>query len=717
MQEIVVTAQKREQNLQDIPVAVSAVTGEALAAKGIAQFSDLTQMSPSLTLTVGVQPANSSVVLRGVGTLAFSTGVEPSVAVVIDDLPVLHQAQAFSNMSDVDRVEILRGPQGTLFGKNSSAGVINIATRAPGADFGGFVNGSVTSDGQYLTEGAVNVPLGKGVAARVSGFWQHNNGFIKNLANGSMVGGNKGWGVRGRLSAQLMDDLKLDLAMRRTHDVSNPAQTFLAVPTNATIFNSRIALNLVGINPELGNDKIRYNFNNEATNDTTAVSAKLEWDLGPVSLISVTGYQKWKYETFIDADNMAVPIFGSAVGVYNISPFESRMWTQEVRLVSDGRGPLQYLFGLWYSDGETDRTFLRYPLGSAQANNWTANNGSKTYAAFGQTTYDISSTTHFDAGARFNRERIFVNFIDRLLPVPAPTAGNCLVQCSGRTAENEFTYKFSLRQDFTRSVMVYASYGTGYKGQAYDISSGFNPTKAANPVEAETSKAYELGVKSRFWDNRVQLNIALFRTDYENFQAQSQIQLPNGTNAFNLNNVGSLRTQGVEVEATAMPVQALTLSATAAYTDAEMRSFPRAQCYPGQSAAAGCSGGLQDLSGRRPPNSPKFRYTLSAKYDRELANAVAGFLQVDWRHQSDTGYDLLQNPVAFQKAYGVLDLSMGLRDADGDRFRLSFFIKNLLNETYAATVMAPAGGSAGVAVQSLPRDYARYFGWRIGYNF
>lgn len=716
IEDIVVTAQKREQNLQDVPVAVSAVSGEALTEKGITQFSDLTQVSPSLTLTVGVQPANSSVVLRGVGTLAFSTGVEPSVAVVIDDLPVLQQAQAFSNMSDIERIEVLRGPQGTLFGKNSSAGVINISTRAPGKDVEGFANASVSSDGQYLAEGAVNVPLADGVAVRVGGFWQQTDGFIENLNTGNAQGGNKAWGLRARLRADVSDDVTLDLTFRRTHDRIRPAQTFRTVPVGGRIFNVDILANIAGITPGPENDKIRYTFDQYSENDTTAVGAKLEWDLGTASLISVTGYQKWKYFTFIDADNLAAPVFGSADGVYNLSPFSSRMWTQELRLASDGGGSFQYLAGLYFSDGKTRRNFLRYPFGSAQANDWTANNGTRTYAAFAQLSYDLTDTTHVDVGARYSREKIFVDFVDRVLPVPAPAAGNCLTLCQGDSARNRFTYKVSVRQDLTDGVMVYASYATGYKGQAYDISSGFNPTKAANPVRPETSKAYEIGLKSRFLENRAQLNLAVFRTDYRDFQAQSQVQLPNGTNAFNLSNVGKLRTQGVEVEATVKPVEALTLSATAAYTDAEMTEFLRAQCYPGQTATLGCVGGLQNLSGKRPPNSPKFRYTLSAGYDDSISAALHAFVQMDWRHQSATGYDLLQNPVAFQRGFGIFDAALGVREVD-DRYRVTLFVKNLFDKAYAATILAPAGGNAGVAVQALPRDYRRYVGFRVGYNF
>jgi iron complex outermembrane recepter protein len=200
LEEIVVTAQKREQNLQSVPVAVTAVTGDALQQQGITNFAELAQVSPTLTVSRSNQATGSTVNVRGIGTLAFSTGVEPSVAVIVDDLPVLQQAQAFSNLSDVERIEVLRGPQGTLFGKNASAGAVNIVTRAPAEKFGGTVSAQATSDEQYIGEGSVTGPLGDRAAFRLTGYYNRSEGYIKNLATGSDLGAERNWGLRGRLN-------------------------------------------------------------------------------------------------------------------------------------------------------------------------------------------------------------------------------------------------------------------------------------------------------------------------------------------------------------------------------------------------------------------------------------------------------------------------------------------------------------------------------------
>jgi iron complex outermembrane recepter protein len=179
-----VTAQKREQNLQDVPVAVTTISGDALVSRNVNTVSDLPRVAPSLTVTQGNVPTNNSINLRGIGTIAFSTGIEPSVAVIVDDVALLQQAQAFSGLSDIARIEVLRGPQGTLFGKNASAGAINIVTKGATDVMSGSVVGKVTSDDEYRLDASISGPLGDSVGFRLNGFYGNRKGHIRELNSG-----------------------------------------------------------------------------------------------------------------------------------------------------------------------------------------------------------------------------------------------------------------------------------------------------------------------------------------------------------------------------------------------------------------------------------------------------------------------------------------------------------------------------------------------------
>jgi iron complex outermembrane receptor protein len=196
--DIVVTAQRREQNLQDIPVAVTAITADQLEARGVANVTDVVRVSPSLTITENTNATGSSINLRGIGTFSFSIGIEPSVAIVVDDVALLQQAQAFSGLTDIARLEVLRGPQGTLFGKNAAAGVINIVTQGPTSTLTGSVGAVATTDDQYRVEGMISGPLADNVGFRLNAFYDDRDGYIRNLNTGNKLNGERSYGVRGR---------------------------------------------------------------------------------------------------------------------------------------------------------------------------------------------------------------------------------------------------------------------------------------------------------------------------------------------------------------------------------------------------------------------------------------------------------------------------------------------------------------------------------------
>ena len=720
LDEIVVTAQKREQNLQDVPAAVSAVTSEQLEARNVSQVTDVVRVSPSLTVTENTNATGNSINLRGIGTFSFSIGIEPSVAVVVDDVALLQQAQAFS---------VLRGPQGTLFGKNSAAGVINIVTQKPTKTLKGSVGGTLTSDGEKRVEGMVSGPISDKAGFRLNAFYGDRDGYIKNLNTGHKLNGERAYGVRGRLELDPTENLNISLTAAHTNTKTDgQVRTFQSIKPGASAFGAPLALSAVGLTPGDDNYKIRLDTEPKNTSKQTTLTSRVSLDLGGANLVSITGYQDWRFRFLEDLDTLGTPTLlnnadptsilpkGSTAG----GPFHSTNFSQELRLVSSGVRKLDYLFALFYANGDSNRSYARGPNA---ATSWAATAGTKTMAAFTQMTYHVGERTHLDGGLRFNHEEIQATFINTT-PTASPPANNatCLSVCAGKSKDDHVTYKVALRQDLARDVMGYASFSTGYKGQGFDISTGFNPGRAANPVRPETSKAYELGLKSRILDRRVQLNVTGFLTDFTDFQAQGGVTQPDGTIVPQLSNVGALRSKGVEVEVSAKPVRALRIDASAAYTDATIREFANAPCYTGQTLAQGCrpvgSSSFQDLSGKTLANSPKFKYSLAGAYDVALPSMpFDGFVTAEYTHQSAVMLDLLGAPISRQKAYGVVNASIGVAGRDEDAYRVALFVNNLFDQHYATSLGYTGSSNAGGVAQLLPRNSRRYVGVRARMGF
>lgn len=726
LEEIIVTAQKREQNMQDVPVAVTALSAETLTNRNVASVADLPRLAPSLTLTQGNVPTNNSLNLRGIGTIAFSTAIEPSVAVVVDDVALLQQAQAFSGLSDISRIEVLRGPQGTLFGKNASAGAVNIVSQGASDVFTGAVTGTATTDDEYRVDASLAGPLGENAGFRVNAFYGDRKGYIRNLEDGSRLNNDKSYGFRGRLELKPTETLKVDLIA--SHSISESdgfARTFRAAPTGAAVFGTPLTDSLVGITPGEDNYSVRLDKPLFNKSKQTTVSGRATLDLGFADLISVTSYQDWRFQFEEDFDYTVSDVLGIPGGIVADSTYHATQFAQELRLVSPSKGRFSYVLGLFYADGKTDREFERGPSGPVVAS-WASQSRTESYAAFGQATFNLTDTTHIDAGVRFNHEKVGASFLNRV-PNASPPADNatCLTTCVGNAKDSVVTWKTALRQDIGDAVMVYASFARGYKGQGFDISTGFNPRRAAFPVRPETSNAYEVGIKSRFLDNKVQLNIAGFWSDFRDFQAQSGILLPDNTVLLTLNNVGKVRTRGIEAELTAKPSAALTLDSAVSFTDTRIMEFPGAQCYTGQTTGCVDLDGDgpatvkgQDLAGKRLPNAPRLKFNAGFNYDVFLPSApFDAFVQADVSYQSKVNFDLLGNPLTVQDGYAVVNGSIGIDQNERGGMRVALFVNNLFDKHYASNVSIASGGSAGLLSQALDRKSRRYFGIRARYRF
>ncbi len=708
---IIVTAQKRDQNILDVPVAISAIGQDALQAAQVDRFTELTAVSPSLTITTSGNRNQNPIFLRGIGTFSFSTAAEPAVLVMIDDVPLLLPGQAIGNFADVSRIEVLRGPQGTLFGKSASAGVISIVSQAPTSELTGFVEANITDDEEYRTQAAISGPIDENGGFRISGFYNNFNGFLRNLETGNLLGQEEAWGLRGRLD---YDFGKVDVQLTADYSEffdNGGDNTFRQLdqrtPGGAPANQDFV---LTGITPGPTNRNLRIN--NEAVNDSKQLllASRINVDLDFATLTSITSFQNWKYEAQNDQDLQ--PVLDSFQDTF----YDTRTVTQELRLTSPTDGKFDYILGVYFADGNTDRRFTRIaPTTPPLRQNWDSNATIRNYAAFAQLGYDLSPKTIVSLGARLNHEEISVEFRD-LRPGREATF-------RGDDAETAFTGRLALQHFFDNGMMAFASIATGYKGQAYDISSGFNQRRADNPIRSESSVAYEIGLKGQAFDNMAQFQLVGFWVDYEDFQAQginNELIAPQ----FELVNVGKLRTRGVELETTMNPADGLTVFASGAYIDARVTEFPDAQCYFGQTAAQGCvlnaTTGLfsQDLAGEQLNNSPDFKFNLGFNYETPLSAGAEFVLNGNYTWQSEVNFDITNNPRTVQPAYGLANAAIGVQSPN-DTWHVSVFVNNLFDQDFVTQIIDDTSNRVDpfILLQQIPRNASRFFGLRVRLGF
>ena len=723
LEEIVVTAQKREQNVQDVPVAISVMNADSIEKLDIKNFDDVARVSPALTIQSADQPSDNSIRMRGVGTAVYSISAEPSVSVVVDEVPLMVSAQAFNNLMDIERIEVLRGPQGTLFGKNASAGVVSITTQAPSQEFSAKTGVRFTDDDEKKVDLSVSGPLTDTLSYRVSGFYTDREGYIENLEDGSDFNGEESHGVRAKLLWEPSDKLDMTLILDTSERKASSVSTWFAHPDPGA-----------GITAGEDNRKVRYDTPNEFKSDQTMAIFKLNYDLGGHVLTSVTSYQNYKLDALTDGDYSPNPVpqnpflnpggFPAGTPSFEmITAQDSDSFTQELRLTSTWSDKFEYMVGAYYSDVEHYRSLDRYAIRFI-LDHWEAAPTNESMALFGQGSLSLAENTYLDLGIRFNREEISTEYTDFIPNRNDLSAAP--VTFGGKDSESAVTGKIALRHFLQNDAMVYASVSTGYKGLAYDISSGFTPEAAADPVGSEDSINYEIGIKGKTADRRLSYEVVAFLTDFEDYQAQGSVVTETSVD-FSLNNVGELRTQGVEVDLSYQATESLRLDFSGAWVDATIEDWVGAECYFGQTAAQGCnvptsdpSVFLQDLSGKDLNNSPDFKFNAGAYWEQVSSSMPFNwFAQANYQWQDEVNFDLYGAPNDAEDAYGIANFGVGIVEPSG-RYQVTLFVNNAFDERYSTGYQDLSDrqddGNAYITKQ-WTRESRRYAGIKASYAF
>ncbi|WBX84517.1 TonB-dependent receptor [Sphingosinicella microcystinivorans] len=720
--EIVVTARFRAEALTDVPIALSALSGDDLADRGLNNIQDIARSVPTVDFRTGASNKDRTVFIRGVGTISTSPGVEPSVSTVLDGVVLTRPGQSTLDLLDIERIEVLRGPQGTLFGKNASAGVINIVSKTPTNDSAQTLEASITDDNEYRfragSSGAlVEDKLFYSLTGLIGGF----DGDVKNVITGSDVNGYKRRGARAKIVAQPNEDLTLTFAADYVYTKDDvPIGVFVstdrvAYPTNAVTANPTLAAILAarGIVPSRKNREISANFDTNVRDKNYGGSMQVDWRVGDFAITSITAYREWKNFQHQDWDGFDTQTVTGAPGVIaqgiDNGEVRSNQFSQELRLTSPEGGLVDYVVGLYFLKADTDEVYRRditRLVGADLVSNYgIARYGitSKNYAVFGEANVNFTDQFRAIIGGRLLRDELSF-YHNRVTDAGAAGTTGIAgpISNAGKTDDTDYTARLGLQYDLADEVVTYATFSRGYKGKAFNVF--FNmPQNAVDPLDPETSKSYEVGLKANTMDRRLQMSLAAYITEFSGYQTNFQDTFQ-GAIVTRLTNAGDVSSRGIEADITFRATPALTLTMNGTYNKAKIDAF---NCPTGATCI--------DFDGQPLPYAPRWKLFGDATYTLALSDALDLELQTDITYKTKTQSSITQTPDTIQPGYAIWNASVAIiGDTGGGNWQLRGFVRNITDKSYSSVLQY---GSAAGAVRFVPRDDQRYFGLAARFQF
>jgi iron complex outermembrane recepter protein len=810
--DITVTAQKRAENVQDVPIAISAFTADALAERAVTSVASLSAIAPNVTLDAGTPFSGSSAVLsayiRGIGANDFAFNIDPGVGIYLDGVYLARSVGANQELPDVERVEILKGPQGTLFGRNTIGGAISIVTHDPGKEF--RFKGDVTLGrfGLIQTRGTVDIPLSESLSSSFSFATKNRKGYLKRIAfpgaenfastpitsykaagydniGLGREGGDQSWNVRGKMKYDNGGPFKVTISGDYS-DVDQEAIANKLIQTTPNVYggafnvfagtyNCAIAEPVaVGTNcgggppsfaylPAIGgltslfniptvfgvntdanpnNNRLPYdnrfvtnnidtsyaNGNNYSKLQTYGGSLILDYDLSDtVALKSITGYRELHWNVGMDLD-------GSPLNFLHTSfTMNQKQFSQELQILGSAMDKsLNYVLGAYYFKESGDlHDYVTFAEGLLQVDG-PNDLSTKNYAFFGQVDYKFSEQFAITVGGRYTHEnKSFEGFqsdangltykILSQVGVPPCASINPTISEACRIAAgfpnpgqplryyiagtqkkvfNNFSPKVGLQFHPNDDVMLYGSWSKGYKTGGWTTRLS-NPLPTAPGFDEEKATTFELGVKSTLIDRMLQVNAAVFHTNYKGIQLNFQQGI-----SPTIQNAGDAKIKGFEIEVTAAPARGLTLNASVGYLDATYKSV----LVPAQVAANPAQAGV--LPGGDLPKSPKWKFNFSPRYELGLESGAKVILLADYTHTSSLWNDTERAFLLQRSATDLLNGSITFREPDA-HWDVTLGMTNITNERYLVTGQAQIAGGQFYGTYSRPREWYAKLGLKF----
>jgi iron complex outermembrane recepter protein len=698
LEEVIVTAQKRSQNLTDVPIAISAISAKALEDSGAKRLSDLTNLVPNVNISQSSE-LNSRVTIRGVGAQSRNIGFDTRVGVYLDGVYLGQSPALNQELGDLERVEVLRGPQGTLFGKNTVAGAINLITSAPSTDE--MYGAATASFGNYdlqQVKGNLNIPLGDSVAMSIAANDMSRDGVTKNLYDGEYFGDRNVTNYRVQLLADVGDRLSARVAI----DGMDSEQSQMG----------REALtDMLGLFPDTfapERHEVDHNRPQDEEREIDGYALTLDYDMAQdFTLRSITSYRETNFFSTFDLD------FGPYDYTYVDYSDEYEQTTQEFQLISPEYDRFNYVVGLYYytQDAFTSRSvelasevqdFLPILVpGEAVTSVGTVD--TESWALFANGSVSLSDFWELTLGFRWSTEEKEVDW-DLDGQAASFFVGTGTAQDTRR--DTEFSPAVALNYFLNDATTLYGRVSTGYKSGGYNLD--FNSQDTVDTgveFDKETVISYEMGIKGDAFD-RLQYTAALFRADYDDYQVNQLIELkgtdglPSGT-SYTIENAAKVETWGLELEGSVFLTENLVLKASAGYLNAEFDSFP----------GGGPNG--EDLAGNALVRAPELSGSLALSYDTEIASfPVYGYIDYTY---SDGVYVTEDNvkehylvdgstvDFGYLPSYSLVNARIGAETADG-MFGIAIWGSNLADEEYLYSSTSDFLGTIA-QVANMPRTY------------
>jgi len=687
--EVVVTAQKRKERLQDVPESVAVVNSQQLQNEQVNSIADLNRVTPSLEIEqASNQNPGGGGQIRGIGTQTFATGAVGSVGIVVDQVS---QGNAnINNLFDVSSIEVLKGPQGTLFGLTTSAGVINIVTNAPDPNrYTAAVhtelseNGVAGSDyGQQVVDAMVNLPLSPDSALRIAATANLRQGVDENALDGKLDQ-HDAYSVRAHYLWRPNDKLSINIIGDYTNSNDIGADFFTITAANP---GDTAALAACGVTVKPGNNE--YCSNRPETNPITqyGLSAQIDYDLGWATLTSITSSRR-----VINApgDSDIFRFESNIPQIYTLgADGQSGLLTEEARIASPSGSTLEYTAGVFlsrynqYAGGGGINVLVILPFppfphiyeeGPNAGPNVSDTDDSE--AVFGQATWHVNDKFRFIFGARYTHETLDLSEV--LKTTNAPDG-------FGAATENNLSGKVGVQYDFSKSAMAYATLSQGYKGPQLNDSNPLIPAQVINP---ELPTDVEVGLKNTLLDGNLITDLSLFYDHVKNYQGQQCLPVPTGL-ACGPVNYSAVNSEGVEFNVFGRPLPGLTINTGLLYNPVK---------YPSGTLASDGSG---DLGGTQLGNAPLWKFTFSGEYAHSVMEGIDGYLAADAVYKSDVNLDNSLDPNLHYPAHWMIGGRVGVRTHD-QRYGAAIFVRNL-TDNHEPLLIFPTFPNAG--------DYGTYYG-------
>lgn len=708
VEDIVVTAQRRSERVQDIPVAISAFGGEAMERAGIASLENIAPRVPSFYFG-SFGAARPQLYIRGIGTRSFDPGSESSVGVFADDVYLGRSSGSFGAMKDIDRVEVLRGPQGTLYGRNTIGGAINVISKAPSDELTGNFEAGASNFKGFNLFAAVGGPIaGDKVMFRAAAWREEREGYVTNLRTGNKFQGIENTGARLHLTIAPSDPLKIDLTAEFMEDGNKAAfggfsQGTFGVPGSVFFRGSGTAVTTSDLRQGT------LSFDPFLDREVRSYIGRIEYDAGAATITSISALRELDITDGRDLE-------GSSLDILDQSSIESsKQFTQEFRVASTPHGALSanglvdWIVGGFYYHDSSDRrdsfhvginSAVRAAAGAPATDVAISDYGIESYAIFGQATFHLTEALDVTLGGRYSHDS--KRAIQSGTTTDAAPIIAAAFTTTNRATYSSFDPRIVLSYKVTPDANVYASFSTGFKSGGFQYVP-FSRGQADVLFAPEDIKAYEIGFKTEWLDRALRVNGAGFYYDYKNLQI-SRIILPAGSAApvSLISNAASSTVKGIDLEITARPATSFEVNIAYGYLDAKYDNY--------------VFNATTDFSGTRMVRAPKHSVNIGAEWRKELAGDAELSLRADYALMGDFFHEPGEGRIAYgtgipltaEDGYGLLDLRASLTKGN---WKVTGYATNVGNTKYRRTINAL--GNTVVGFAGTPRIY----GLKLGYSF